>query len=344
MTCESWPIVWPCDPPGGYNDEQYAAAVQGAQQLLWSKTGRRLGVCDVTEEYSITASGVCGMPYLGDDLVWRNRGAGAACCQISLMSQPVQVVDEVRVDGQVIDPSGYRLIGSRLQRLGACWPADDGCGAPRVQVRYRWGVPVSGAMWGLVAPAMGEVAAEFLAAICGGTCKLPSRAVSITRQGVTIELGGAPDSPGLLGLPLADMLIGATNPTGRQARSRVYSPDMARGNRVQSSVLPSGENIGGVSTVVLPDAYRGDSYGFTITFPDAVWLSGGVGTIQADVKTDPAGDVVASFDLTIAGAVLYLQIPFVDLAAGLYVTDVQVGDTTWMRKTKLIVREEVSDG
>lgn len=243
MTCDPWPFVWPCDPPAEVNPEQQQVAVAAAQQMLWSRTGRRLGLCTVTERYRPNVnSGGCGMPYMTDDLVWHNGGmGGASCCAIHLTHQPVYRVTEVQVNGRVINPSTYRVEGARLIRRDMCWPPGYECYDPPITVTYRWGIALTGPdpddpsvepapLWGMAAAAMGEVTNEVLNAMCGRQCRLPQRATSITRAGVTVTM---PDPAAtlrerLLGLPLADSLIMATNPNRLETRSRVYSPDMAQ--------------------------------------------------------------------------------------------------------------------
>lgn len=246
MTCQAWPIVWPCDLAPSVSAEQQDAATAAAQSILWARTGRRLGLCDVVELYRpVLGGGGCGVPYMTDDLLWHNGGGrGGSCCAIHLVSLPVYAVTQVRVWGQVVPPDQYRVESNgRLERRGACWPpgfeCDDG---PSVEVSYTWGVPLTAAdpeadpptdaapLWGMVAAAMGEVANEVVQGMCGGQCRLPATATSITRQGVTITLPdpAAKIQAKLLGLPLADALIMAVNPNRQEVRSRIYSPDMAQ--------------------------------------------------------------------------------------------------------------------
>jgi hypothetical protein len=232
MTCEPWPIVWPCeDLPG--SPEQQLAAVDAARLLLWSRTGRRLGVCATTEAYVSPGGGYdCGRPYMTDDRLWHNGGVPGRNCAIWLENTPVVAVDSVTIEGQTVDPSTYRVEGSKLVRRGQCWPANSIEWPIPTTVTYRWGVPidVSSPLWGLVSAAMGEVAFEIATAMCGGECRLPSRAITVTRYGATVQLQDPQQTIDnrLLGLELADQLILTVNPARRQQRSRVYSPDMPR--------------------------------------------------------------------------------------------------------------------
>lgn len=218
MTCDAWPVVWTCDKPEGLTPEQEQAALDAAQLLLWSRTGRRLGVCDSTETFQPFGECVMPRPTPGSAFGLSSRGG-----EVFLTNTPVVQVVEVKVDGVVVPANRYRVEGTRLTPLAGAWST-----ATPVVVTYRHGVPIEGWLAGLVAMAVGEVAGELANGMCGGACKLPSRMVSISRQGVTVEMGTADDyvKAGLLGLPLADQLITTVNPHKRQSASRVYSPDM----------------------------------------------------------------------------------------------------------------------
>lgn len=221
MTCEAWPLIWTCDPPEG-TDERIGQATDLARQMLWSRTGRRFGSCSVVEDYRATALGQCGFPQPGDNGVWLYESL------VVLERQPVNAITSVTVNGVVVNPSGYRLAGAALHRVGEAWPGN----GTAIRVAYSYGVPLDvTSPWHTIAGlAMGEVAFEVFTALCGNPCKLPARAVSITRQGVTVQLGDATEfmRDGLLGLPFADQFITAANPGRRPARSKVYSPDIAR--------------------------------------------------------------------------------------------------------------------
>lgn len=242
MTCDPWPIVWPCEEPPG-SPEQQEAAIDAARLLLWSRTGRRLGVCATTEAYVSPGAGIeCGVPYMTDDRLWHNGGVPGRSCGIWLEHTPVVAVDAVTVNGETVDPATYRMEGSQLVRRGQCWPASSVEWQTPTVVTYRWGVPIQAAaptadppldaspLWGMVSAAMGEVAYEIAQAMCGGECRLPSRAVTVTRYGATVQLQDPQQTIDnrLLGLELADQLILTVNPARRQSRSRVYSPDMPR--------------------------------------------------------------------------------------------------------------------
>lgn len=236
MSYDPWPILWPGGEAPRTTEENIEQATAVAREMLWSRTGRRLGLATVTEDYVVPAAGRCPVPYLGRDGIWDEGRPGLANA-IYLTQQPAHTIVSVKVDGETVSASTYRLDGARLLRLGTDWPIQSSIDdPPRIRVTYRWGVELDAdsPWYTLAGLAMGEVAAEVWKAMCGEACRLPARAVSITRQGVTMQMAepGEFIKEGLLGLPLADQLILSANPGRRRARSRVYSPDMPRSTPV----------------------------------------------------------------------------------------------------------------
>jgi hypothetical protein len=227
MSCEAWPITWPCSTTD-VDPELVTLAQSAAQNLLWAMGGRRHGVCTWTERYrpSCSCAGCCAGPY-HDAAGWHNRsGAGAMCCRILLAHRPVREVTAVTIDGDALTADEYDVDAwAWLRRRGACWPCVGECDDPPVEVTYGAGfaLPAGTAM------AMGEVACEFIAGFTNKVCKLPSRAVSIARQGVTVQLADPSTfvKSGRLGLPIADAWLAVVNPRGLDRPSRVYSPDLA---------------------------------------------------------------------------------------------------------------------
>lgn len=226
MTCDPWPIIWAC-PIDTEDETKVAAAVDAAQSILWGLSGRRFGLCSVTESYRANCSSACGLPYKDSAGEWRNSmGDAHTCCHVLLWNKPVRAVSELVINGVVQDVGSYALERDYLWRNGACFPCVDDCDEPVIEVTYLYGldVPVLGQL------AMGEVACEILAGMSGADCRLPSNAVSISRQGVTVDLGNAQTlfDQGRIGLPMADAFLRATNPTKLVSQSQVFSPDMTR--------------------------------------------------------------------------------------------------------------------
>ena len=229
MSCEDWPVRWPCD-VADVDPDLLDLARDSAQTLLWSLSGRRFGLCETTESYRIPCNDPCYYPY-GDEFgpgveYQLGYGVRAPCCRIDLSQRPVRAILSVTVQGELLDPSEYALEMDTLWRDGVCWPCDDDCEEPPIVVTYAYGIDPPP----LAELAMGELACEFLAGIQGADCRLPSNAVSVSRQGVTVDLGNVETlyNMGRIGLPLCDAFLRAVNPAKLQTRSVVYSPDLAR--------------------------------------------------------------------------------------------------------------------
>jgi hypothetical protein len=223
--CEEWPITWACD-TGDAAPELLVAAEDAARSILWAYGGRNIGRCTYTEGYYPPCAQCPGAPYKTASGQWRNGGGAHDCCRILLVRQPVASIEAVTVSGELLDPASYATDGAWLRRNGECWPCGDDCSEPPMVVTYTAGRPLPA----FTASAMGEVACEVLYGLQGAACKLPSRAVTVTRQGVTVQLAAADDlaSKNRLGLPIADAWLAIVNPGGLQQASRVYSPDLAR--------------------------------------------------------------------------------------------------------------------
>jgi hypothetical protein len=228
--CEEWPIVWPCVIANA-DPDILDAAQSLAEQLLWALSGYRVGRCVFREAFRPAAAGGCGFPYKDENGYWRNGGrTGSSCCRVLLTHRPVISVTSVTEPGHLLDPAEYVLEGSWLRSRNGCWPMAAECEDPELQVTYLAGVPFPAG----TAAAVGEVACEYLTALEGGQCRLPSRATSITRQGVTVTLDTAADfvARGRIGLPITDAWLESVVGVGPRVASRVYSPDLPRAIRV----------------------------------------------------------------------------------------------------------------
>lgn len=203
--------------------EQQAAAA--AELLLWGLTGRRFGVRDVVgERYRTVAcsgTGSTPTPYMTDGGWWVNA-CGGSCCRIFLYERPVRSVTEVRLHGVVT--TDWTLDGFTLTVPGGCSSCDE-CEAG-IEVDYVAGMP-----WPVAAEAaLAELTAEFLAGISGDNCRISTRAVTISRQGITVNLEDSSNliEAGLTGMPVADAFIRSVNPAGLTQRPRIVPIDHPR--------------------------------------------------------------------------------------------------------------------
>lgn len=169
----------------------------------------------------------------------------AACCgpsEIRLPNEPVTSIVEVKVDGVVLDPSLFRVDQYRwLVRLPdpdgtrRSWPCCQRLDLPSTEPgtfelteTYGTPPPPLGKM------AVAELACEFARACAGDEkCRLSPRAISVARQGVTVQLAAITDTlkDGMIGLPIGDLFLHTYNPTGKRQQSSVWSPDIDSGTR-----------------------------------------------------------------------------------------------------------------
>lgn len=227
-----------------------------ATDLLDQWTGGLYGACPVTVRPCREGLGYSGMgldfkkaatgrgPSPWEPVLvggrWYNIGCGGcggrcACVDGSRalsLPWPVSAVSRVVIDGEVLDPSAYKVQEQRLlvRTDGGVWPlgqdllaADDAPGAFAVTYDHGLPVPTGGRV------AAGVLAMEFAKALCNdNTCQLPKRVQTVTRQGVTVAmLDGFEDlNAGRVGIWLVDSWVASV--TQPRKASRVYSPDIPR--------------------------------------------------------------------------------------------------------------------
>lgn len=254
----SGPCEWPVSYVACHNTEalvnmppEEKLAVEAmAAQFLWNWTNSIYGPCPV--EYRPCRQnchegpgrayqnwgGSPWTPYLYNGQ-WYNVSCGTChkdmcgCEYIPSINLgwPVAEVTQVLIDGAVLAPAAYRLDGSRLlvRVDGEAWPACQNMAAEpnevdTWQVTFLRGleVPVGGQI------AAGVLAAEMAKALCNdGTCQLPQRVQTITRQGISVTM--VDDFQGLneagrTGLWLVDSWVSSVTrpPRGGSVRSPDY--------------------------------------------------------------------------------------------------------------------------
>lgn len=239
-----------CDGWADYSAQLQTAAAEYGALVMWAATGRQFGLCERTVRPCgwspvNTVNGYywadgTWFPYIFNG-AWRNcsgcTGSGFGCCTCEPTCQvwlppPVYSipVTGVSVDGAIVDVDAWRVDdGKWLVRTdGDCWPTcndydvDSGVGV--FQVTYVKGLPVPSP----VLRAAGELACEYAKSCLGQACRLPQRAQSITRQGVSMSLVDIDDllKAGLTGIPTVDQVITSINPYGLKSPPRVWSPDL----------------------------------------------------------------------------------------------------------------------
>jgi hypothetical protein len=250
--CDGWtPNHALCPAWDSFTVANQAYADRVASRVIWAATGRQFGLCPVTVRpcwtlqeplYQTFPVGYYGEGYWslqgvpGGVVVFAAAGCacGTACAcrppQVALPG-PVASVTSVVIDGVALDPSAYRVdLASYLVRQdGQAWPSTQDLAAPSGdantwQVTYMRGVAVPQSL----NDAAGLYACEVGRAITGGTCQLPNRVRSITRQGVEINYVNEDDflEKNRTGYDAVDAIINSYNPYGLTQRPRFTSPDM----------------------------------------------------------------------------------------------------------------------
>jgi len=224
-----------------------------AETLAWSTlrvlTAGRVGNCPITMRPCLSAPcSVCNpggqwmMPFIRDGN-WYNAICGTDPCSCERLCEivtpgPIAMLTQVTVDGTDIPLDNFRVDnGNHLVRTdGNCWPSCQDMNLAltepgTVGITYVPGIiPDAAGLW-----AAGVLACEFAKACSGKTCRLPSTVTSVSRQGVTMTMGGAglginaaPEMfPGnMTGIREVDAYIATVNPYALKVPPMVWSPDL----------------------------------------------------------------------------------------------------------------------
>ena len=284
-------------------------ASKTASFILWALSGRKYsGTTTVTEKYEspcrrplsvrqLSEPGLFAIePYLRDGDVYNAVSGGVSGCgcngaingvhtKLRLRGRPVRSISRVVSGGKEIDPSKYQLVnGSLLQA------------APGASLDLR-GIEVT-YTYGIEPPQAGRRAARYLAAelvksYSGEDCDLPERVTSVNRQGVSVTVL---DDQAFLddqrtGIYAVDLFLKTVNPDKARKPSRVFSPDLPRGNRVfRSSTSVNLAEAGPYDLVITP----GEAFEWRLP------LTGAQNTLLLDDDWDPQGQIS-----TWSGAILF---------------------------------------
>lgn len=222
-----------------------------ASQILYELSGRRFsGHCSRTAAACQDACW-CGWQQLSRGYIvgpWDWWGWGwdfGTCWQwpcghpplLKLAGYPVREITEIVIDGVVLDPSTYQLLGDRrhVVRLdGEAWPFCSINTENTITYTYGQDPPLIG-----IAGAA-ELGCELYKACGSGECQLPYNTTQVSRQGVTInrpafatwafQEGRIPGQGRgwRTGLVLVDSFLNAYNPSALKRRPTVWAPSTYR--------------------------------------------------------------------------------------------------------------------
>lgn len=272
--CSAWvtaqEVADCCSVDVGTNVALFEDVALAASQLLFELSGRQFtGSCEQTVrpcadgcacwDYVVSPAVVPQVPwgfswgYWGCGWGWGwegcNQTDGYGCgavSQVLLQGYPVTEITQVKINGDVLAASEYRLDGYRwLVRMAdtdgnaQTWPSCQRLDLPDTEectwsVTYTFGVepPVLGVR------AAAEVACELYKACSGAECQLPLDTSKLTRQGVTIERAPfvrwawSRENGWATGLLQTDAFLAAYNPGGSNRRAIAWSPDIPQYGRV----------------------------------------------------------------------------------------------------------------
>jgi hypothetical protein len=212
-------------------------ALQQASEMLYRLSGFTYpGVCTATVRPCSSY-----LSCWGEVGGWHAADCGCSrLSKVRLAGYPVVSIGSVLIDGEVVDPSEYRIDRQReLVRLVDAegrlqsWPScqrlelSEGVGTFFVTYDYGMNPPLSGVQ--AAAQLACEIAKQCPAANGGsvGECVLPAGTVRIARQGITIDtqaLGLWLLGTQQTGLPLVDMFLGVFG-RGRRRRTALLVPE-----------------------------------------------------------------------------------------------------------------------
>lgn len=236
--------------PNGTDMTDMEAWVGPATEALFVLSGRRMtGLCGPVTVRPCGNCGSCGgwqqWRYRDGSLGliptwegsrWASQGRSSCHCsclpEVELGRYDVQGIAQVKIDGEVIAPSAYRL-DNRYQLVrtdGSYWPSCQNVAADddeegTFSVSYWYGEePSEGAM----AAAAALAAQLYLACNNSGRCTLPQSMRVVVAGGVTTQIGGLIAESlkmGTTGVLAIDTFIAGHG--GQKADSSVWSPDLA---------------------------------------------------------------------------------------------------------------------
>jgi len=237
-TC--WPIDEACCSDfAGYDSSVQDRATALAGATLRSLTLYQVGGCPITVRPCVTGS--CGPSALwltGSffPVNWSGSWTNCVCVGDCLhnglnlaslgFGGVVGPVDEVKIDGRVLDPDEYAIADTYLLRTnGQPWPSAQDMTLADTEVG-TWSVTYLPAhpVDELGEYAAGILACEYAKACSGQACRLPESVVSITRAGIQMTLAPGSFPGGFTGIGEVDSYLRRWNPHGLKTPAEVYIP------------------------------------------------------------------------------------------------------------------------
>lgn len=244
-----WTVDLACWPKlDDADDEVKARCVTTACEIIWALSGRQFGLCETTvrpcrEVCCDPCQNAGWLPMRNSVGAWvnvtcRKHCRGSCDCQTVCelwLPGPVSSVEEVRLDGQLLDPDEYkfdRRNGTLVRVSEGCWPkCQNMLGDPAEDentfaIKYLKGRPVPTAIAGAAAELANEIG---LACAQDDSCSIPRSSLrQIQRQGKTevfVDPNAMIDN-NRTGIFAVDLALKAFNPKGRARSGAILSPDV----------------------------------------------------------------------------------------------------------------------
>lgn len=246
----SAPCVSACTPWATVNDTVCSAddfdedvlenALAAATDVLFELSGRQFpGSCRETVRPHHECCGFEQPSRIVGRTPLRRSCGGVS--EVSLGITPVTEVEEVKVDGVVLDDSLYRVDNfSTLVRLPEdgsrrSWP----CCQDLALDSDQEGTFEVTFLYGRMPPALGVDAAaklgcEIAKAMSDQECALPERVTNVSRQGISVSVVNPGDflDDGKTGIYLVDLFLQSYNPNKLARPPGIMSPDIGSSRRV----------------------------------------------------------------------------------------------------------------
>jgi len=214
-------------------NDALAADAEAASGVLFALSGRIYrGTCGPLTVRPCGVGSSCYVPGRSDHI----QSCGCQpLSEVLLPGYPVLEIGQVKLDGEVLAPSEYRLDDRRKlvrladedgnpQRWPSCQRMDLADTEERTfSVTYYYGV----APPDLGVSAAAQLGCELYRSCSGGECKLPTGTTKVVRQGVTIEKSVLMNflTAGATGLTNVDLFLAAYGSGSARRRPSVWSPD-----------------------------------------------------------------------------------------------------------------------
>lgn len=210
-----------------------------ASQILYLLSGRRFGVrTETIRPFAQQCGAGWQRNFIPTDLwAFAPVDLGEAGPAYLELKSPVQQINSITLDGEVLPASEYRLYDSKklFRANGGCWPSFQNLDLANTErgtfeIEFVWGTPV---------PDGGKMAAQVFATelskyVNQEPSAFPDRTISFSRQGVSGTLLDASQffKEAKTGLFLVDLWLSAINPNGNRRRPTITSPESITNARV----------------------------------------------------------------------------------------------------------------